>query len=499
MIRNPVATLVLAAAAAAAPIGGGPRAATAQAAPSPPADAERIDTLALRAHTFFLSHDLLLGRGTGTAGEHIAAAYLRSQLLELGVEGGASDGSYLQDVPLVRAVVDTVSSRLTLLREGDTLAFAMPRDFVINTGGAGAFRDFAGEAVFVGTPDDALNVPASSLSGRVPVVVGPLGGAAARLIPDWKAAGVAGVVLLIADPERFALYARSRGQARFFVDAPLDEPIWQPELPVLLAGPDMAAALLDDPRPPAPGHPLGIEVGATLRVSEDPIRAANVLGLIRGSDPARHDEVVVFTAHYDHLGISTPDAEGDSIYNGFSDNAAGAAMLLEIARAFVEAPPARSVLFAFVTGEERGLLGSSYLVASPPVPLQRMIGVINLDAGAPPAPPVSWRIAGGTVSWLGGLAATVAAAHGWAADLSDPSPNSDYWPFLVRGVPAVFLIPGDTWEGVDAAGRDRLRTRWDRYHEASDEWAPDFPFAGLARYARYALELGKRLADAPAR
>lgn len=474
-------------------------------APSP-TDAVLIDTMALRAHTYFLAHEALAGRGTGSPGEHMAAAYLEAQLRALGLRGPLVGGSYLQEVPLVRADVDTAGTSIQLLDDGSPArTFHTPRDFVVNTGGREAFRSFRGEAVFLGTPEDALRLldhSIETLSGAVPVVVGPLGAAAARLIPAWREAGAAGVLLLVPDRERFALFARSRGEARFFVDAPLNEPIWQPDLPVVLAGPELSESLLegtDRGRGANLDGPsrLDLEVRASIEIVEESVRAANVLGLLPGSDPERRDEIVVYTAHYDHLGISTPDEAGDSIYNGFSDNAAGTAMLLAVARRLVEDRPARSVLFAFFTGEERGLLGSSYFVSAPPLPLGRMVGAINLDAGAPPLPPVTWRIAGGTVSRLGALAADVATRHGWTANLGDPSPNSDYWPFLTHGVPAVFIIPGDVWEGADDAERDGLRARWDRYHQAGDEWHPDFPFAGLARYARYALEVGVALANAP--
>jgi Zn-dependent M28 family amino/carboxypeptidase len=159
------------------------------------------------------------------------------------------------------------------------------------------------------------------------------------------------------------------------------------------------------------------------------------------------------------------------------------------------APPARSVAFVFFTGEERGLLGSAFMAAQPPFPLDRVAALINLDAGAPPAAPVSWRIAGGTESPLGRIATDIAAGRGWTATLSAASPNSDYWPFLQRGVNAVFIIPGDRWENTSPDQRDALRRRWDRYHQAGDHWHPDFPFAGLQRYAEYALLLGRAAAD----
>jgi Zn-dependent M28 family amino/carboxypeptidase len=170
-------------------------------------------------------------------------------------------------------------------------------------------------------------------------------------------------------------------------------------------------------------------------------------------------------------------------------------MLLAIARAFERAPPGPAVLFLFLTGEERGLLGASFAAARPPVPLDRITALINLDAGAPPAPPVSWRIAGGEGSPLGTVAAAVASGRGWTATLSAASPNSDYWPFLARGVPAIFLIPGPDWEGTSTSERDALRRRWDRYHRPDDEWAADFPFRGLARYAEFALLVGRAAAE----
>ena len=116
--------------------------------------------------------------------------------------------------------------------------------------------------------------------------------------------------------------------------------------------------------------------------------------------------------------------------------------------------------------------------------------MINLDGGAPPRPPVSWRIAGGAGTALGETARRVAARHGWTADLTSSSPNSDHWPFQRRGVPAIFIIPGNVWEATTETERLALRARWDRYHQPGDAYAPEYPFAGIARYAAYALEVG---------
>jgi Zn-dependent M28 family amino/carboxypeptidase len=148
------------------------------------------------------------------------------------------------------------------------------------------------------------------------------------------------------------------------------------------------------------------------------------------------------------------------------------------------------VLLLFFTGEEAGLLGSDYYVTRPLWPLYQVRAVINLDAGAPPAPPVTWRLAGVDSSGLGATALAIAAARGWTATTSPPRPNSDYFPFIREGVPAVFIIPGaGPYEGLTADSSDALRRRWDRYHEPDDEWAEDFPFGGLRRYAEFALSL----------
>ena len=456
-----------------------------------------VDTLVLRAHTRFLADDALEGRGTGTRGERAAAAYIASVLLRLGLHGLGPDGDYLLPIPMRAAEIDP-ATRVTVRGEQTAQDFVHGRDFVVNTGGPEAFRDFSGPVVVAGPPAAAADaLRGRELAGRVVAVAGPLGVHALQLVPAWRQSGVTGIVVLVPDPEQFGLYVRSRGDTRFMVAADVDDPVWQPALPVLIAGPSLSVALLRSGTRTANGAAVetNLSLEAIVAVRERQVPAANVGAILYGSDPALRDEVVVYTAHYDHLGISAPDATGDSIYNGFSDDAAGVAMLLAMAEAIAVAPPARSIAFLFFTGEERGLLGSSYFAAEPPFPLERVRALINLDAGAPPAPPVSWRIAGGTESPLGLVAQHVAQERGWTVQLGAASPNSDYWPFLRRGVPALFLIPGDVWENTAPEQRDALRRRWDRYHQAGDHYDDAFPFSGLQRYADFALTLGLRVAN----
>ena len=467
---------------------------------TPPARAQSVDTLAIRAHTRFLADDALLGRGTGTEGERLAAAYIASQLERLGLRTAGNASSFLLPIPLRAAEVDP-ESRLVVSTGLDSAVFRHGRDFIVNTGGAGAFRDFRGRAHFLGQPVHAAPIVAAERSfvGRVPVFLGPLGAAAVDLVPALSHAGAAGIILLVPDSTQYDLYVRSRGDFRYFVDAAVDDPVWQPQLPVLIAGPALTEALLGDGSGLPPeliqggatrSADLQRIVNARIAVTVSDVPSANIAAVLPGSDPDLSGQYIANTPHYDHLGISAP-FEGDSIYNGFSDNAAGVAMLLAIAEAMRDDPPARSVVFLFLSGEERGLLGSTFLAHAPPVPLDSVVALINLDAGAPPAPPVSWRIAGSDPpDALGLRARELAAGRGWTVQLGAASPNSDYWPFLQRGVPAIFIIPGDQWEDTSADERDALRRRWDRYHRADDHWHPDFPFAGLRRYAELALLIG---------
>lgn len=463
-----------------------------------PAAAQSIDTIALRARTRLLASDLLEGRGTGTRGERLAALYIASELMRMGAEPAVGH-DYLLPIPLKRAVIDNSATAVTL----DGTSFQSVRDFVWNAGGRGALRGFAGPLTYVGAPDSVAERRARELKGRVVVMNGAMGPAAATFVPALIKAGAAGVVLLIADPGTYDLYVRSRGEARYFVDANVGDPVWQADLPVIIAGPDMSRAIVRGASP-VPFTAMPGTLSATFKATVEDVRSANVAGVIRGSDPARAGEFVAFSAHYDHLGISTPqlvpgpnpaEPVRDSIYNGFSDNAAGVSMVLGIGDVVARERPARSVLLLFFSGEERGLLGSSYYASHPALPLAQMKALINLDAGAPPAPPVDWRIAGGAASPLGEIARTALAAAKWEAQVGAATPNSDYWPFLARGVPAIFIIPGGNWEGVDAAQQAALRARWDHYHQAGDEWHADFPFSGLARYAEAALKVGRAVLE----
>jgi hypothetical protein len=449
-----------------------------------------IDTLALRAHTYFLAHDLLSGRATGTQGAELAATYIASQCRALGLT--PADAHYLQHVPLEQAVVE-LGTMVQVAHPMREARFDYPSDFTPDVGNRTSLVDFSGPAVYVGPVRDlsAESLRHLELSGAVAVAVG--GRVSNEVAALLKELGAVGVVHLLGDNSAYELYRRSRGATRLYHADSTVRSSFLPPLPSLLAGPGLSYELvsgtpLERGQPMAPG-PLGRQVSFEIRLSRSEIVASNVACLIPGNDPTTQDSLIVFTAHYDHLGVGEPDAAGDAIYNGFSDNAAGVAMLLAIAKAMVPDSDERlrhSVLFLFLVGEERGLLGSDYFVADPIWPLDRIKAAINLDAGAPPGLQVSWRLAGVDSTGLGGLAIAVAGARGWKVTTSPPRANSDYYPFVREGVPAVFIIPGpDPFEGLSADSTAALRKRWDYYHKPGDHWTEDFPFGGLARYAEY--------------
>jgi hypothetical protein len=473
------------------------------AAQAPRPSAPAIDSMALRAHTYYLTHDLLEGRGTGRRGADAAALYLAAEAERLGLRGAGADGGYYQPVPVVEATVDSARTGLSLAApDGRRLDFAYGSAFIPNVGTALTLVPFSGELVVVGSAQDVLAAPARlpSLSGRV-VVLGGVFGAQIAAADTLRSRGATGVIHLVGGADAFQLYVRSRGPSRMSLD-PQTGAIssFIPNIPAVLAGPSLERALrsaLQDSIPAGSrlDHPIvlvGWRAEVRIGVSVRSVPARNVAALLPGADPARASEVVVYTAHYDHLGISTPDERGDSIYNGFSDDAAGAAMLLAVAKAMSDGPrPARSVLFLFLTGEERGLLGSDYYSAHPLMPAARTVAGINLDAGAPPAPSMTWRIAGGDSSTFGAVAIAVARRFGWEAQSSPASPNSDYFPLLRIGIPAVFVVPGPgAFEEMTGEASDALRRRWDHYHQAADNWYPDYPYSGLVRYATYAYRLG---------
>ena len=245
----------------------------------------------------------------------------------------------------------------------------------------------------------------------------------------------------------------------------------------------------------------GATFAANYAVDSEVITSRNVVGRIEGAK--RPDETVIYSGHWDHLGVGAPDAEGDTIYNGAVDNATGIAALIEIGRAFAQAPrPERSVVMLAVTAEEKGLLGSEYYASSPLYPLAKTVAVINMDALSPGGVARNFSTTGSAKSDL--LDALV--AEGKAAGLAyvtDQHPEaglffrSDHFPFAKRGVPALSYGSGDDLvEGGKAAGEAEGKDyNQKRYHQPADEWRAEWTFASMAHDLPVLYRLGASLAN----
>jgi Zn-dependent M28 family amino/carboxypeptidase len=244
--------------------------------------------------------------------------------------------------------------------------------------------------------------------------------------------------------------------------------------------------------------PVRVRMVKQSRLSD--LASPNVVGLLRGADPALAGEYVVFSAHLDHLGIGEP-VNGDAIYNGAVDNASGVASLLEIARAFAALPerPRRSLLFVAVTAEEAGLIGSDYFVHHPPVPLAAIAANVNIDGGS--MWPFTALFARGADHSTLKAAVDAAAAALEMPVTADPFPEqasfvrSDQYSFIRQGIPALIL------GAVRTAEARPLALDWvkNRYHAPSDDMSSPMDFEAAASFARVQFLVGNAVAQADAR
>jgi Zn-dependent M28 family amino/carboxypeptidase len=251
-------------------------------------------------------------------------------------------------------------------------------------------------------------------------------------------------------------------------------------------------------------RPLKASLSADYSVDAEVITSHNVAGILPGSQ--RPDEVVVYSGHWDHLGVGQPDARGDRIYNGAVDNATGIAQMLELARTFAAGPkPQRSILFLAVTAEEKGLLGTEYYANNPLYPLGKTVGVINMDGGSIAGPTRNFTISGNAKLGLLDELTRIAATKGRAYS-PDPRPEagsfyrSDHFPFAQAGVPAISFDGGNNLvEGGTKRGEELTDAYTkDQYHQPADEWSPDWNLTGMTADLDLLHTLGTSLANGTA-
>ena len=505
--------------------------------PEENAAAETIRPGALRAHTRALSDDLLEGRGTASRGERLAQIYIVGQLEALGLQPAAPDGSWRQPFDVVG--ITSRSPETIRFRQGEnkTLELRFKDEYIAFSGVAEPEASVTGaEVVFAGygiaAPEYGWDdYEGTDVTGKVVLLMNndpeddpKLFAGKTRLYYgrwDYKyetAArhGAAGAIIIHTIPsagypwsvvqsswtnEQFSLPDEGGPQLR--VKA------WTTEEAsrrlAALGGHDLDVLRSAARKRGFKAVPLGVTLDVALRNEVRTKATANVLGRLPGSDPALSREAVIYTAHYDHLGMKEDPKPGeDAIYNGARDNASGVAAMLEIARAMttLPKPPRRSVLFVATAAEEQGLLGSWYLAEHPPLPLGRVAVNVNIDSMNIWGRTRDLMMVGLGKSSVDDWAHAIAAMQGRRVE-PDASPDkgyfyrSDQFPLAKAGVPAAYFEAGSEVLGKPAGfGEQRKKEIEEKdYHQPSDELRPEWDFAGAAEDARFLFYLGLKAAN----
>jgi len=495
--------------------------------------AQDISGPRLRAHVEFLASDLLEGRGTGERGGKLAAAYLASQLAAAGAKP-AVNGSWFQAVALT-GVATQSSSKLTVAGRSQSVELSFPGDFVGQTQMRKPQASLDGEMVFVGhgitAPefqwDDYRGI---DVKGKIVVVFtneppskdpGFFGGPALTYYGRWsykfqQAARKGAAAVLIIHTDATAGYgwevvrnSWGREEAQAAETALVFAGWLNQEAGARLLGP--GGYKLEDllARAGTRGFramPLGLKLHGTIESKFRAIPVRNVAGIAPGSDPNLASEAVLFTAHWDHLGIDKA-AKGDGIYNGAVDNATGCAILLEMARAWaaLEPRPRRSAMFLFTAAEEAGLLGAEYYVANPVVALNRTALVLNFDSFYPFGRTSDVVVNGAERTTFWGQVQSIALRSSLTI-APDPRPEqgsffrSDHFPFAQAGVAAFSVNEGTAFLADGDSKRARLREyQSSHYHQPSDEYRADWDFSGMEEMSRFGMALGLAAANADKR
>jgi Zn-dependent M28 family amino/carboxypeptidase len=540
--------LALALAAAAAcggsnePATGGSPAAQQSAAPARMPD---IDANAILERTRVLSGDDYEGRAPGTKGEELTVRYLVDESKKLGLQPGNPDGTFVQKVPLV-GITGAEGRPFTVTKDGTKRTFKWSDEVVAFTKrvtdtvsiensemvfvGYGVtapeynWDDFKGLdvkgktlIVLVNDPQvpDASNpaeLDRTLFNGKAMTYYGrwtykyekaaELGAAALFIVHETAPAGYPFPVVQGFLGERFSLVAADKNMTRASIEGwfSLDtaKEIFK------MAGQDFDAlkkqAVSRDFKP----VPLGMNASMSVRNKMRTVESQNVIARLDGSDANLKNEFVVYSSHWDHLGVGTP-VNGDNIYNGALDNASGVAATLEIARAFtqVQPRPKRSILFLFVTAEEQGLLGSEHYAVNPLHPLDKTLANINLDGVNQWGRTSDVTVIGMGASDLDDVLREAAQSQGRTL-VADPESEkgfyyrSDHFNFAKVGVPALYTDTGVTFVGKDQKYSQTKRDEYtaNDYHKPSDHIKPDWDLSGAAEDAELMMLVGYKVANA---
>jgi len=500
------------------------------------AAATSIDPEKIRAHVRFLSLDLLEGRGPSTRGAELAAEYIATQFALAGVEPAGDNGTYFQGVPLVAVHTLEDKTKFSFLpATGQPIDLAYGTEIVSKDQTGEPTADFDAPIVFVGygihAPeyhwDDYAGPDGKEidLKGKIALVIvneppsddpSFFKGKALTYYGRWtykyeEAARRGAVGVLIIHRTDLASYGwevvrNSQAIEKSYLygdpSATLRAVAWIQQSVAqrlfTLAGLGDLDQAIETAGKPGAFHAVELPVRLRAHI-ESLVRryvSSNVVGRVPGASPT--EQAVLYTAHYDHLGID-PDAKGDNIYNGAADNGTGCGILLELARAFAQSPlrPPHAVYFASVTAEEQGLLGSQYLGMHPPVPAGKISLDLNYDALLPIGVPRSVSLGGANRIDFWPTVQTVARAFDLAL-LPDPTPGaghyyrSDHFSLARVGIPAFSVDQGELFEGHDEAWGHAQYEDYvaHHYHQPSDEYRADWDFRGNAKLARFGFVLG---------
>jgi len=498
---------------------------------------QKIDPERIRAHVRFLSHDLLEGRGTGQRGGYIAAEYIATQLVLDGLQPAGENGSYMQKVPMV-GVTTLPQTTFSLVTAGGTVRdLKQGSEYAAYDETQQPEADVDSDIVYVGygieAPEYSWNdYKGADVKGKVLLMLvneppsDDLSFFKARALTYYgrwtykfeEAARKGAVGALLIHKTDMASYpwevvrnsnSGEKAYLRLEGTPKLKVASWihldVSKALASMAGMDLDKMMADarsrDFRPVT----LPIKLKAHMVSKIRTIESNNVMAVLPGSDPKLRSEAVMYTAHYDHLGIR-PDMLGDNIYNGANDNATGCGILLEIAHSYSLSAqkPKRSILFVSVTAEEQGLLGSEYLGQHPPVPAARVTLDLNYDDVPPLGAPEEVEVSGAERTTF--YPTVQAMANEFRLIIRpDARPEaghyyrSDHFSLARVGIPAFSINEGVKYKGHDAAWGIQQADEYTgkHYHQPSDEYHPDMDFTGDAAMARFGFALGWEAANAP--
>jgi Zn-dependent M28 family amino/carboxypeptidase len=499
------------------------------------AQIQEISGERIRAHVKFLASDLLEGRGVGTRGGQLTTEYLAAQFALVGAKPAGDNGTYFQSVPLV-GVEPQPDAQMSAEAQGKNLPLRWLSDFVGSNYRQRSEDQFDAEAVFVGhgivAPEFQWNDFKSAdvkekivvLFTNEPSSTDPkfFGGRALTYYGRWTykfeqalRAGALGAIIIHTTPTAgygWDVVKNSWAREDPFVKL---QP-GQPELAfagwvtqeagdrlLALGGRTVEELLKASQSRDFKPIPLGIRIRGRISSKIRDINTANVAALIPGSDPALGSETVIFSAHWDHLGIGAA-VNGDSIYNGAVDNATGCGILLEIARlwASLEQKPRRSALFLAVTAEEGGLRGSEYYATHPIVPPGKTAVAFNFDAFFPFGRTKDVVVTGAerTTFWP---QVQDAAQRMNLAIRPDPRPEqgsfyrSDQFSYARAGIPAFTVDEGDQFAGKPEGYGEKMFEEYNtkHYHQPSDDYRDDWDMSGMEQIARFGFLLGQSAAN----